>query len=147
MKKLMQRMNWSLKVCVAAAALALSGCSMMGMTDSGKVSLSGSNEVPAVTTTASGSGTIAVAADRSVSGSVTTTGIDGKAAHIHAGAPGKNGPVIVPLTKSGDNTWSVPPDAKLSDEQYASYQAGNLYVNVHSAEYKGGEIRGQLNAK
>jgi hypothetical protein len=142
-----QRMNWSLKIFVAAAALALSGCSMMGTTDSGKVSLSGSNEVPAVNTAATGSGTITVAADKSVSGSVTTTGIDGKAAHIHVGAPGKNGPVIVPLTKSGDNTWSVPAGAKLSDEQYASYQAGNLYVNVHSAEYKGGEIRGQLNAK
>ena len=112
-----------------------------------KINLTGAQETPPVTTSASGTGTITVTADKSVSGSVTKTGVDGKAVHIHTGAPGKNGPVIVPLTKSGDSTWSVPPGAKLSDEQYASYQAGNLYVNVHSAANPAGEIRGQLNAK
>jgi hypothetical protein len=79
-----------------------------------------------------------------VSGSVTTTGVAGTMAHIHQAAAGKNGPVIVPLTKSGDSTWSVPAGAKLTDAQYEAYKAGDLYVNVHSAENKGGEIRGQL---
>jgi len=65
-------------------------------------------------------------------------------AHIHLAPAGKNGPVIVPLTKSGDNMWSVPAGAKLTDDQYKAYKAGDLYVNVHSAENKGGEIRGQL---
>jgi hypothetical protein len=52
--------------------------------------------------------------------------------------------VIIPLTKSGDGTWSVPAGAKLTDAQYAAFKAGDLYVNVHSAANKGGEIRGQL---
>ena len=108
-----------------------------------KVTLSGSQEVPPVTTTATGSGTITVA-DKAVSGSVTTTGVTGVAAHIHQGAAGQNGPVIIPLTKSGDNVWSVPAGAKLTDEQEKAFKAGNLYVNVHSAANKGGEIRGQL---
>jgi hypothetical protein len=83
--------------------------------------------------------------DKSVSGSVTTTGITASAAHIHLGPRGKNGKIIIPLTKSSDgNTWSVPAGAKLTDAQYEAYKAGNLYVNVHSAAYKGGEIRGQL---
>ena len=34
--------------------------------------------------------------------------------------------------------------AKLTDDQYAAYKAGNLYVNVHSAANKGGEVRGQI---
>lgn len=107
--------------------------------------LSGTQEVPAVGSSASGSGTIVVAADRTVSGSVTTSGITGTAAHIHMGAAGQNGGVIVPLAKSADGrTWSVPPGTKLSDAQYEAWKAGNLYVNVHSDAYKGGEIRGQL---
>ena len=33
---------------------------------------------------------------------------------------------------------------KPTDAQYESFKAGNLYVNVHSAAYPGGEVRGQL---
>ncbi len=125
----------------------LLGCTTTATTSTSpgiKVSLSGSQEVPPATTTASGSGTIVVGSDQSVSGSVTTEGIEATAAHIHMGAAGKNGPVIVPLAKTSGNVWSVPAGAKLTDAQYASYKAGGLYVNVHSAKYKGGEIRGQL---
>jgi len=82
--------------------------------------------------------------DRSVSGSVTTTGIAGTAAHIHLAAPGRNGPVIVPLNKTGDNVWSVPPGIRLNDAQYEAFKLGNLYVNVHSANNPAGEIRGQI---
>jgi len=138
---------------IAAAALALSGCeTMSGAWDSTKgfftgdsVKLSGSEEVPPVTTKASGSGTITVKDDKTVSGSVKTEGVVGTMAHIHMGKAGANGPVIITLTKSSDgNTWSVPAGAKLTDAQYEAYKAGGLYVNVHSAANKGGEVRGQL---
>jgi hypothetical protein len=109
-----------------------------------KVTLSGSEEVPAVTTSATGMGTITVNDDMTVSGSVTTKGVEGVAAHIHLAPAGKNGPPVVPLTKTGDGVWSVPAGAKLNADQYAAFKAGNLYVNVHSAANKGGEIRGQL---
>jgi hypothetical protein len=49
----------------------------------------------------------------------------------------------VPLTKKGD-TYSVPEGRKLSDAQVKAFKAGGLYVNVHSAKYKGGEVRGQI---
>jgi hypothetical protein len=109
-----------------------------------KVRLSGAEETPAVTTSASGNGTITVGADRTISGSVTTKGIAGIAAHIHLAAAGQKGPPVITLAKASDDEWSVPAGSKLTEEQYASYQAGNLYINVHSAENKGGEIRGQL---
>jgi hypothetical protein len=108
-----------------------------------KVTLAGDQEVPPVKTAAAATGTIVVGDDKSVSGSVTSTGVAGTAAHIHEAASGANGPVIIPLTKSGD-TYTVPAGAKLSDAQYASFKAGNLYVNVHSAANAGGEIRAQL---
>ena len=108
-----------------------------------KVTLAGDQEVPPVKSAGTGTGTIIIGTDKSVSGSVTSTGIAGTAAHIHEAAPGKNGPVIVPLTKNGD-TYAVPAGAKLTDAQFAIFQAGNLYVNVHTAANPGGEIRGQL---
>jgi len=138
---------------IAAAALALSGCeTMTSAWDSTKavftgdnVKLSGSEQVPPVTTEASGSGTITIKDDKTVSGSVKTEGVSGTMAHIHMGKAGANGPVIITLTKSSDgNTWSVPAGAKLTDAQYDAYKASGLYVNVHSAANKGGEVRGQL---
>lgn len=126
----------------AAAVFALS--SGLVLAEDIKVTLSGAEETPAVTTAATGSGKFTIGADHSVSGSVKTTGIDGTAAHIHAAPVGQSGPPVITLTKGADGVWNVPADAKLTDEQYASLKAGNLYVNIHSAAYKPGEIRGQL---
>lgn len=106
--------------------------------------LSGANEVPPVTTTASGTGSITVAADGTVSGSVKTTGVKGTMAHIHRGAAGKNGPVLIPLTAGSEGEWLVPAGAKLDAEGMKAYQAGELYINVHSEANKGGELRVQL---
>jgi CHRD domain len=127
---------------VIVAALAL-GTGLAYATET-KVELTGSQEVPAVQTPATGRGTISVSDDKSVKGTVTTQDIAGIAAHIHHAPPGKNGPVIIPLEKSSANTWSVPEGAKLTDDQYAAYRSGELYVNVHSAKHKDGEIRGQI---
>jgi len=124
-------------ICFGLASLAVCAQSM-------KVTLAGSQEVPPVATSASGTGSIMVSPDGSVSGSVTTTGVDGTMAHIHEAPMGQNGPVIVPFAKTADSVWSVPAGAKLTDAQLQSLKSGNPYINVHSAANKGGEIRGQL---
>ena len=129
------------RLVLGTAAILMSGWAFAANVD---VKLSGDQEVPPVKTSATGNGTLTVNDDKSVSGSVTTSGINGVAAHIHNAAPGKNGPVAVPLSKDGDNKWTVGPGAKLTDAQFADFKAGNLYVNVHSAAHKDGEIRGQL---
>jgi hypothetical protein len=127
---------------IVAAALAV----MVGSASATdvKVKLIGAEETPPVTTSAMATGTIVIAADKSVSGSLKTTGIDGTVAHIHVGATGVAGPPIITLTKGADGTWTVPAGSKLTDDQYASFKAGNLYVNVHSAAHPPGEIRAQL---
>jgi hypothetical protein len=143
---------------LASALAAMAGCSTMqgwmhrtpeeaptrpsGYMQS--VMLTGANEVPAVATSATGSGTVTVNPDHTVVANITVTGMQATASHIHMGAPGANGPVIVPFTKTGDNKFSAPAGAKLTDEQYAAFKAGNTYVNVHSDAHKGGEVRAQL---
>jgi hypothetical protein len=109
-----------------------------------KVKLTGAQEVPAVSSSATGTGTIKVKNDMTVSGSITTRGIDGVAAHIHSGAVGMNGPPVITLEQKSPGVWSVPADAKLTPDQYKAFKAGELYVNVHSAAHQDGEIRAQL---
>ena len=131
--------------------IALAGCAEVRqkmpdwMPGSGTVGvkLSGAEEVPPVNTAGSGSGSFRVAEDGSVSGSVTTKNVPGTMAHIHLGARGRNGPVIVPLAKNGD-TYSVPDGKKLTSAQLQAFKAGDFYVNVHSNRHKGGEVRAQL---
>jgi hypothetical protein len=136
--------DFNLHMAVAALAGAITLSAGVALADDVKVKLTGAEEVPAVTTSATGAGTIVIAADKAVSGSVKTTGIEGTVAHIHQAAVGKNGPPIITLTKGADGEWNVPAGAALTDAQLASYKAGELYVNVHSAANKSGEIRSQL---
>jgi hypothetical protein len=137
-------MRRSLTAAISVSLLFVAGCAGTSSRGGSGVMLSGGQEVPPVTTSASGTSTITMGADKSVNGAVTTTGVAGTAAHIHQAAMGQNGPVIIPLTKTADNVWSVPPGTKLTDAQHDAFKAGNLYVNVHSDANKGGEIRAQL---
>lgn len=129
---------------LAVAAISMAGFSNRAFADELKITLSGNQEVPPVKTAATGSAKVMINADMTVNGSIATTGVAGTMAHIHQGAAGANGPVIIPFTKNGDNAWMIPAGAKLTEAQYQAYKVGGLYINVHSAENKGGEIRGQI---
>jgi len=129
---------------MAMSFAALIAASMSALGTDVKIALSGDQEVPPVMTSAKGSGLLTFGSDQSIAGSVATTGIDGTAAHVHEAPPGKSGGVILPLVKGSDGRWIVPAGAKLTDAQEASLLAGNLYVNVHSAAHRNGEIRGQI---
>ncbi|WP_243325097.1 CHRD domain-containing protein [Geothrix sp. SG200] len=108
--------------------------------------LTGGQETPTNTSTATGFASLAVnATTGAIQGTVTTSGITGTGAHIHEAAAGTAGPILIPLTDAGGGVWTVPAGATLTSAQVASWQAGNLYVNVHSAAFPSGEIRGQLN--
>jgi hypothetical protein len=112
-----------------------------------KAELKGSQEVPA--NDSNGTGTAAVTYDtatKTLKWAVTYSGLSGPAtaAHIHGPAePGKNAGVLVPFPKPDS---PIEGSATLTDAQAADLAAGKLYVNVHTAANKGGEIRGQLTA-
>jgi CHRD domain len=64
------------------------------------------------------------------------------AAHIHMGAKGVSGPVVVPLC--GPCKSPVSKTVSISAAVLAAIKKGKAYVNVHTAKYPAGEIRGQL---
>ncbi|MGA9118914.1 MAG: CHRD domain-containing protein [Bacteroidota bacterium] len=62
--------------------------------------------------------------------------------HFHVGVPGVSGPVVFPISFSGNTasgTWSNVPDTIVQH-----LIKGELYANVHSSNFPGGEIRGRL---
>jgi hypothetical protein len=130
---------------IAAALAALAGCAGIEyQATAQQVRLWGSSEVPPVSTSAYGTGVVNIAPDRSVTVTVSVIDMVPTAAHIHEGAAGANGPVIVPLNKISERAFVAPDGAKLTEAQYAAYKAGNLYVNVHSAKFPNGEVRAQI---
>ncbi len=109
--------------------------------------LAGSQEVPAVTTTAGGTFAVTVdpAAARLVA-HVNTTGVDNAfAAHLHDGYAGTNGGVDIGLARDSGNEarWSAI-DVTLDAGQLDAFASGRWYVNVHTQANPGGEIRGQV---
>lgn len=111
--------------------------------------LSGAQENPPVTTSATGVGGVILApASLALTGGVTLTGLTPTAIRIHqapAGNPTGNGPVLVSLILAADGlTAVVPPGTVLTLNQLASLLAGELYFNVATAANPGGEIRGAI---
>ena len=136
------------KTTLAAASLlatALAWGYAQAATETFTGTLTNAAEVPP--TTGSGSGTAQVTLDpatKEITYKVTYSGLSGPAAaaHIHCGAAaGANAGVAVAFK---DPASPISGSATLTDDQMAKLQAGQCYVNVHTAANKGGEIRAQL---
>ena len=105
--------------------------------------LNGASEVPANPSAASGSATLTFNSTTKIfSIIVTYTGVTATAGHIHTGAVGLNGAVVFPF--SGTTSPINYTSAALDATQEANLMTNLDYVNIHSAAYPGGEIRGQL---
>jgi hypothetical protein len=114
-----------------------------------KVALTGAQEVPPVQSP--GAGTVDITYDpstRVVTWTITSDGLSGPVtmAHIHGpAAEGKNGPVVIWLSKQGTSAASpISGQATLTPEQAQQFAAGEWYINVHTQAHPAGEIRGQL---
>ena len=132
-----------MRAVMAVALASIAGLPLAVSAGDATVSLKGDQEVPAVASPAEGAGGFSLAADGTFTGKIETTTLDGTVAHIHEGAAGKNGGVLITLVKNGA-VWSVPPNTQLTDSQRSAFEAGDLYVNVHTAAHKNGEIRAQI---
>ena len=134
---------------VAMGGLLLAAC---GGTSVSTCQLSGSNEVPSVSTTAMGTATATLdGSDLTVTGTFSGLSSDlyevsGSAAHVHAGAIGVAGDVLFSLTvtTTDKRNGSFTGKKSLNSDEQKTFSSGGLYVNVHSNNNKGGEIRGQF---
>ena len=127
-----------------AGALALATPSMAAVVNF-KAALNGKSEVPANTTAGTGEVTASYdTATKKLTWKGSYSGLTGPAtaAHFHGPAgEGKNAGVMVPISPNGP---SFEGSATLNDAQAKALMDGDMYVNVHTAANKGGEIRGQL---
>ena len=71
-------------------------------------------------------------------------GLTPSAAHIHLGAPGVSGTVIVPFTVTAATVSPITGTVTFSETDAATFKAQALYVNMHTAAFPNGEIRGDI---
>jgi len=111
------------------------------------IPLSGANEVPAVTTTATGLAMLRLASDKTLYYRVNVANLEAgdalTAAHIHNGAVGVNGGVLVGLAASPADI-NVAKSTSLTDAAFNTVKTAAVYVNVHSTTKPAGIIRGQI---
>ncbi len=142
---------------VAVVATAVAG-SVSAQAQTSFVSfLNGAQEVatPPVVTPAFGNGTVMMnAAQTQITINLRFEGLLAgvTVAHIHNGAVGVNGPVILdifPLIDFSARTFTsgtiFSRILDVTPAQASVLLAGNGYFNIHTSRHPGGEIRGQIN--
>lgn len=131
----------ALAMSAALTATAASAESQMFM-----ATLNGGSETPANTSPGTGTATATLdTATKTFRWKVEYSGLTGPAtmAHFHGpAAPGVAAGVQVPLV--GPMASPLAGSATLTEAQIADLEAGKWYVNVHTAQYPKGEIRGQM---
>lgn len=108
--------------------------------------INAAQQVPTNTSTATGAFTGTYdATTKKLTYNVTFAGMMPTAGHVHIGAPGKNGPPAVNFDLVA--TSPITGNAVLTQATADSLFAGSTYVNLHTAAFAGGEIRGNITTK
>lgn len=114
--------------------------------------INGAQQVPTIATAASGVASLYLNATRdTLCVRVSWNGLSGAAAgiHIHDGAMGVNGGVIVDLSGDikGNQVYARVTGNSLTSSLIAKLLSGNCYLNIHTTANPNGEIRGQIQAE
>jgi hypothetical protein len=136
----------------ACGVFALSGCETVNeevnevVGNNFVATLTGANEVPAADPDGSGVAQISINdATNQVCTDLEVRDISQvTAAHIHRGAAGVNGPVVITLDAPDDNDSDDCDTVADSLVDELRHNPGGFYVNVHTADYPNGAIRGQI---
>ncbi len=143
--------SFSKRAFMVFSGLALAGA--LGLAQAAPISfdvpLTGAQQVPPVQTAGSGSAALTYdPATRVVTWKITFSGLSSPAtmAHFHGpAAAGKNAGVKVWLSEKGKEVTSpISGQATLSPDDAKMFEAGDMYINVHTKDHPGGEIRGQV---
>eukprot|EP00957_Ditylum_brightwellii_P162752 12393741-Ditylum_brightwellii.AAC.1 len=119
--------------------------------------LRGNEEVPIVNTNGQCKGSLRLSANKNrLTYRIGCEGLTGAphAAHIHQGAAGINGNVVIPLVLTGEKNGRVVEGSirsrDIGDKEFKNlvslFFAGEAYFNIHTIENPSGEVRGQINA-
>ncbi|HEU4658522.1 MAG TPA: CHRD domain-containing protein [Capillimicrobium sp.] len=124
-----------------------------------EATLNGRSEVPRTDSRATGHAEFTVADNRkSIRYELDASGLSGPAmaAHLHLGKPGQAGGVLITIASS---RFSLPSEGRLTKRDFSAtgnvktfrqairaVLAGRTYVNIHTAKFPAGEIRGQVRA-
>ncbi len=133
----------SQKISAGIIGLLLLATPALGETMMFKANLKAASEVPPAQSSGQGNSMVTLDTEKkTVAWKTTFSGLSGNAtaAHFHGpAAPGENaGPAVDISGKVEEGS------APVSDDQIKDLQAGKWYINIHTAKYPDGEIRGQL---
>jgi len=113
-----------------------------------RVALNGEHEVPPLATGATGTGTLTINTSTGAiwANVLANTFEPATMVHIHQGARGVNGPVLIGMVQDAENPafWRSTPGDALGNYSIASLPLAGLYFNVHTPSYPTGEVRGQI---
>ena len=130
---------------LTGAALLLTAGAAFAAPQTLTANLSSANEVAGGAAGLTGSATVTVdASSGQVCAKVTSNATGAVAMHIHKGAAGVNGPVVVPLDVKSINGASVCASATPAIAAAIAADPAGYYVNIHTPAKPAGALRGQL---
>ena len=111
--------------------------------------LEGDQVEPSVTTAASGTASmfLFLGQGAGLNYTITVQGLTIASAHFHGAPLGENGPILKTIDFNGNSIegfWSYSDSIALTDSIVTELLAGNIYINIHTADNPAGEIRGQV---